>query len=158
MASELDDTDRAILAIVQDDARATLDEIGAAVALSPAAVQRRLNRHRQQGVITSTQTVLDPHAAGAPILVLTLVTLERDSGGAEVELDQKLRDHPNVQQAYELAGSFDRAVVFVASDMETYRSITRELFDAEPNVQRFASHVAMGTLKRTLKLPISSEL
>lgn len=155
MAAELDDIDRAILATIQHDARATLERIGDEVGLSPAAVQRRISRHRERGVVEAAHSVLDPASVGMPILVIALVALESDGSGAEVELDDALREHPHVQQAYELAGSFDRAVIITAPDMATYRSITRELFDANENVKRFASHVVMTTLKRSLSVPVA---
>lgn len=159
MARDLDDIDRAILATVQRDAKATLERIGHEVGLSAAAVQRRLKRYRDEAIVTGTHTVVDPAAVGMPILVIALVSLERDGSGAEVGLDDALSTHPHVQQAYELAGSFDRAVMITAPDMATYRSITRDLFDANPNVRRFASHIVMTTLARSLTVPtgVSSE-
>ncbi|MFQ5556888.1 MAG: Lrp/AsnC family transcriptional regulator [Acidimicrobiales bacterium] len=153
MAQDLDEIDRAILAEVQSDARATLDRIGEHVGLSAAAVQRRIRRLRDEGIISATHSVIDPAAVGMPILVIALVSLHSDGSGAEVELDDALREHPHVQQAYELAGSFDRAALITAPDMATYRSITRDLFDANTNVRRFASHVVMTTLKRSLSIP-----
>ncbi len=158
VAGSLDDIDFGILGAVQADGRATLEQVGAAVGLSAAAVQRRLVRLRADGVLIGSHALVDPRSVGIPILVLVFLTLESDGGGAESTLDEKLANHPNVQQAYELAGSFDRAVVIAAPDMETYRALARAFFDADPNVKRFASHVVLGTLKRSLDLPIDSAL
>jgi len=150
----LDEIDRAILARLQTNGKATLERIGEEVGLSAAAVQRRIKRFHETGIITSTNVVLDPRAVGVPIVVLVLVTLGSDGGGAEVKLDKSIAAHPNVQQAYELTGSFDRALMVTAPDMETYRSIVRELLDKNSNVKRYASHVVTTNLKRTLSVPL----
>ncbi|HYV02482.1 MAG TPA: winged helix-turn-helix transcriptional regulator, partial [Actinomycetota bacterium] len=47
----LDDRDLAILAAVQDDARATFAEIGKRVGLAPSSVHDRVRKLEQAGVI-----------------------------------------------------------------------------------------------------------
>jgi DNA-binding Lrp family transcriptional regulator len=46
--------------------------------------------------------------------VLTLVTIERDTGPGIESLHQRIYDHPNVQQCYEVAGLFDLALAIAA--------------------------------------------
>ena len=68
MAAGLDAFDRAILALLQRDATLPLRAIGAAVNLSAAAEQRRIQRLRRDGVIAAEVAVLDPGKAGRPLL------------------------------------------------------------------------------------------
>lgn len=87
-------------------------------------------------------------------MVLTVVTLERDTVAVIDSFGKRVAAHPNVQQCYELAGRFDLALLVVAPDMETYRHVVGELLDEDPNVARYSSHVTLRSLKRTLKLPV----
>ena len=60
----LDDTNRRLLAELQDDARLSLAELGRRVGLSSPAVAERLQRLESQGCITGYRTEVDPRALG----------------------------------------------------------------------------------------------
>jgi Lrp/AsnC family leucine-responsive transcriptional regulator len=60
----LDDTNRRLLAELQDDARLSLAELGRRVGLSSPAVAERLQRLEGQGAITGYRTDVDPRALG----------------------------------------------------------------------------------------------
>ena len=155
-ASHLDPIDVQLLEILQHDATRTLDELGKAVGLSGSAVQRRIKQHERSGLIRRIAAQLDPDMALVPMTVLTLVTIERDTGPDIESLHERIRDHPNVQQCYEVAGLFDLALIITARTMADYRRITSELLDADANVRRFVSHVTLGTVKATLAVPLTS--
>ena len=65
--SLLDDTNRRLLAELQDDARLSLAELGRRVGLSSPAVAERLQRLERQGVIRGYRAELDPVALGYPL-------------------------------------------------------------------------------------------
>ncbi|WP_225729276.1 MULTISPECIES: Lrp/AsnC family transcriptional regulator [unclassified Nocardia] len=60
----LDPTDRAILRLLQTEARLGVTEIGRRVNLSQPAVSARIKRLEQSGVITGYRAVVDPVALG----------------------------------------------------------------------------------------------
>src|SRR4051794_30988144 len=60
----LDETDRRIVAEIQDDARLTMAELGRRVGLSAPAVTERLGRLEQRGVIRGYHADVDPRALG----------------------------------------------------------------------------------------------
>jgi Lrp/AsnC family leucine-responsive transcriptional regulator len=62
--SDLDTTDRALLAELQLDARLSLAELGRRVGLSPPAVTDRLRRLESSGTIAGYRAVVDPRALG----------------------------------------------------------------------------------------------
>ena len=55
---ELDRFDRQLLNLVQEDAGQTADRLAEQVALSPSAIQRRLRRLREHGVIARDAAVV----------------------------------------------------------------------------------------------------
>lgn len=69
-----DPVDRAILAAVSRDGRATLAQLSEEVGLSTSAVQSRLRRLETRGVITGYQAVLDPEAIGTPLSAFIEIT------------------------------------------------------------------------------------
>ena len=68
----LDSYDRAILAILQEDNRTPQRAIGERVNLSAPAVQRRIRRMEQDGVIQANVALLDPAAFGVGTEQLSL--------------------------------------------------------------------------------------
>jgi len=77
-AVNLDSFDSRILEIVQVANRTTTEDIAEQVGLSPAAVQRRLKRMREQQVILADVSVVNPKAVGRDMTFLVQVSLERE--------------------------------------------------------------------------------
>lgn len=69
-----DSVDRAILAEISRDGRATLAQLSETVGLSVSAVQSRLRRLETRGVITGYRAVLDPEQVGAPLSAFIEIT------------------------------------------------------------------------------------
>ncbi|HWS52207.1 MAG TPA: Lrp/AsnC family transcriptional regulator [Microbacterium sp.] len=69
-----DSVDRAILAAISLDGRATLSQLSDAVGLSVSAVQSRLRRLETRGVITGYRAILDPEEVGAPLSAFIEIT------------------------------------------------------------------------------------
>lgn len=57
---ELDRFDRQLLNLVQEDSAQTAEALAQQVELSPSAIQRRLRRMRDEGVIVRDCAVVDP--------------------------------------------------------------------------------------------------
>lgn len=74
----LDSFDHALLALLQLDADRTLTELGDAVGLSPSAVQRRIKRYRESGLLRQV-AVLDPDVLPFTTLIAVWVSMERES-------------------------------------------------------------------------------
>jgi Lrp/AsnC family transcriptional regulator, leucine-responsive regulatory protein len=69
-----DSVDRAILATISRDGRATLSQLSDAVGLSVSAVQSRLRRLETRGVIAGYRAVLDPEQVGTPLSAFIEIT------------------------------------------------------------------------------------
>ena len=69
-----DSVDRAILAAISRDGRATLSQLSDAVGLSVSAVQSRLRRLETRGVISGYRAILDPEQVGTPLSAFIEIT------------------------------------------------------------------------------------
>jgi len=69
-----DAVDRAIIAEISRDARATLAQLSEAAGLSSSAVQSRLKRLESRGVIAGYRPVLDAEALGRPLSAFIEIT------------------------------------------------------------------------------------
>ncbi|MDF2381886.1 Lrp/AsnC family transcriptional regulator [Nostoc ellipsosporum NOK] len=153
--SDLDRFDRRLLALVQRDAAQTADVLAGQVGLSPSAVQRRLKRLRETGVILSEIAVVDPLRVGKPNFFLAALEIERERPELIARLRQWLSAEEQIQQVYYVTGTADFVLVVVAPDVGAYDALMSRLMADNPNVRRFTTNVALGVGKRGLFVPIA---
>ena len=151
---ELDRFDRQLLRLVQEDSARTTEQLATRVALSPSAIQRRLRRLREAGVIAREIAVVDPRRVGRSTMFLASVQVESERPERMGRLREWLASEELVQQAFYVTGEADFVLVVCAPDTETYDAFMGRLVDANPNVKRFTTNVALNVLKRGLTVPI----
>ena len=156
-AASLDEFDHRLLALLQRDATSTLTQLGDAIGLSASAVQRRLSRYRQQGLLRQV-AVLDPSAFPGTTLAAVLVTMERDTLRIHGNFRARMRAAPEVQQCYAIAGEWDYLVLLVASSVTHYREVAERLFVDEGNVKRYETRMVFDVVKHGLELPIGQSV
>ena len=143
----LDDFDRAILRIVQQDAKTPQRTIAAAINLSTAAVQRRIAAMEASGVIVRNVALVDPAALGMSITAVVEVFL-RDERTASIDRAKALfRSVPEVQQCYYTTGGTSFLLVIVTADMPSYERLTRHLFSDHDWVASFRTLIALDRVK-----------
>ncbi|MGY9013166.1 MAG: Lrp/AsnC family transcriptional regulator, partial [Rhodobacterales bacterium] len=107
MSALPDETDRKILAELQQDASQSLDEIARKVGSSKTPVWNRIRKMREAGVIGRQTVVLNAEALGFDACFFVLIrTSEHEAGWQEAFL-QALKLRPEVQEAHRLAGDVD---------------------------------------------------
>ena len=152
----MDRIDRRILALYQGDTRRIAESIGAEVGLSAAAVQRRLKRLRETGIIRAELAQLDNAAVGAPITCIVALIM----ASAPAHLDRFKRQvgaDPQVQQCYHVTGSQDFVLVVSAASMEDYGEFAHRWFDSSEQVARYETYVVLDRVKVGLSLPIRTD-
>lgn len=155
MAAEaLDQADRILLDQLQTDATQGIDALAHACGLSVASVQRRLKRLRASGAIAREVAQLEPAAVGLPMTFVIMVELERERREQLADFRARVRDEPQVQQAYYVTGESDFALVCVARDMADFEALTHRLFFENGNVRRFRTSVVMERTKVGLSVPV----
>lgn len=153
----LDRFDRQLLNLVQEDAGLTAEQLAERVALSPSAIQRRLRRMREEGVIVRQTAIVDPQRVGRPTFFIVSLQVERERPELLSQLRKWLAAQEHVQQAFYVTGEADFVLVVAAPDTETYDALMGRLVAENPNVSKFITNVALGVVKRGLSVPIPSQ-
>ncbi|GEM75837.1 Lrp/AsnC family transcriptional regulator [Vibrio sagamiensis] len=151
---ELDKNDLAILSILQENCRSSLDLIADEVGLSIVTVQRRIKRLRDSGVILRDVSVLDPDKLGWKMTFLVLVEMNRERSDMLDKFRKRMINEPQVQQCYYITGEADFALICLAKDMEDFELLTHKLFFDDPNIRRFKTNVVMRRNKVGLDVMI----
>ena len=149
----LDAADRRLLAVLQADARASVARLAEASGLSPASVQRRLKRLREE-VIAAEAAVLDPKAAGFPVTALVMVELERDRADHLDAFARKVWAEPQVMTCDVVTGETDFVLRLACRSLEDFEAVTKRLLYSDPNVRKFRTNIVIRTAKDTRALPM----
>jgi Lrp/AsnC family leucine-responsive transcriptional regulator len=151
---ELDRFDRQLLNLVQADAAQTAERLAEQVELSPSAIQRRLRRLRDEGVIVRESAILDPAAIGRPDFFVVALHVERERADLLAQLRKWLAAEENVQQVFYVAGEADFILVITCANTGAYDVFMSRMVRENPNVRRFNTHVALSVLKSGLTIPV----
>jgi len=144
----LDALDRQILVHYQSDTRVPSEQIGAHVGLSAAAVQRRLKRLRESGVIVSEVASLDCHKLGLGVTAIVHVDLVDESARASQAFRDKVTARAEVQQCYGVAGAVDYVLVVIVADLVAYEAFSAACLLHDANVRSFTTHIVLDAAKR----------
>ena len=152
--ADLDALDRHILTLYQCDTRASGEAIGAQVGLSAAAVQRRLKRLRDEGVITAETAVLDPRALGLDVTALVHVDLVDESARASHAFRDRMLARPEVQQCYGVTGDADYVLVVIVPSMAAYEAFCEAWLMHDANVRGYHTQIVLDAARRAGGLAI----
>lgn len=151
---ELDRFDRQLLNLVQEDAGQTAELLSEKVALSPSAIQRRLRRLREQGVITRDVSIIDPRRVGRTTFFIVALQVERERPELLSQLRTWLASQEHIQQVFYVTGEADFVLVITAPDTEVYDALMSRMVGENPNVKRFTTNVALSVVKHGLTIPV----
>lgn len=120
----MDAIDDEILRILASDARTPVRQIAQQVSLSPAPVARRIRRLEREGVIKGYTAIVDHERSGQ----LEAFTEIRLQGATETaELSKLVRDVPEVQEFFTIAGDPDALIKIVVSDVDHLQRVVNAL-------------------------------
>jgi len=152
---ELDDLDRRILTLLQQDASLSNAELGEKVSVSAASAWRRIKRLEEAGVIDRRVALLDPLKSGLTVQVVVTVSLRHHGDGQREAFEDWVRSHPEVLECDALSGDKDYVLRVVVKDMAAYdHFLTGNLLHQEC-VASASSSIVLRQIKYTTALPIS---
>ncbi|WP_223600724.1 Lrp/AsnC family transcriptional regulator [Chryseobacterium sp. GVT01B] len=152
--NELDQFDFQILKILQKNNLTPQRDIGDHIGLSAAAVQRRIKRMRETGIIKADISVIDTEKLKHSVTLIVEVFLERDKIDLIDQAQTLFTSAPEVQQCYYVTGESDFVLVVVVPSMKDYEKLTRRIFYNNENIKHFRTLVSMNTVKAGLEIPI----
>lgn len=122
----MDDVDRRLLGLLQEDADRTYAELGEAVHLSAPATHERVRKLRASGVIRRTTIDVDPAALGRETLVFALV--ESESWCGNQETTDALMAITGIEAAYAVAGKACIMVKIRVDKPKSLQDVLRQIY------------------------------
>ncbi|MBB2717722.1 UNVERIFIED_ORG: DNA-binding Lrp family transcriptional regulator [Rhizobium etli] len=151
---QLDRFDRDILDIVQRDCQLKAETIAERVGLSVSAVQRRLKRLREEGIIKAEVAVLDRKATATSMVFIVGMEIERDNYDALAKFRLWAEKQDHIQQVYYVTGAVDLIAIVTARDVEHYDDIAALIMADNPQIRRMHTNVVLRDVKLGLFVPL----
>lgn len=150
----LDEADRRLLRILQEDGRITNQELAARCNMSPSSCLERMRKLRERGFILGYAALLDPERLGQPLLVFVEVVLDRTTGDVFRQFAEAVRQRPEVLECHMVAGGFDYLLKLRMADMGAYRIFLAETLSEMPGVRETRTYPVMENVKSTTAISI----
>ena len=151
----IDEMDRRILSLLQQDARLANAEIARRVGMAPSATLERLRKLEERGVIQGYEVRLDPRKLGLGLTAFIYVKAKDREG--EQDTGERLRQHPNVLEVHHIAGEDCFLIKVRATDTEDLGRLLRSDLGQMSGVQSTRTTIVLGTLKESVRIPVPED-
>jgi Lrp/AsnC family transcriptional regulator for asnA, asnC and gidA len=114
----IDDVDRTIIRILQQDGRASYTDISREVALTGPAVRARIQRLTDTGAMRIVG-ITNPELLGMPAAAMLGIHVSKPA----VEVANAISQHPNVMYIVHVAGGYDLLVEIICPSLEALATL-----------------------------------
>ncbi|MFC5697622.1 Lrp/AsnC family transcriptional regulator [Pseudomonas sp. GCM10022186] len=149
----MDKKDLQIIALLQQDASISLAELAEAVNLSPTPCWRRLQKLREDGVITRQVALCDAERLKLGVTVFVSIRTSRHSDDWTRQFIEGTRDIPEIVEIYRMTGDVDYLLKIVVPDIKGYDAVYKRLIRVA-DLSDVSSGFAMEVIKHTTALPL----
>ena len=139
----IDELDRKVIRVLNDDARQSFREIAKEVGTSTTAVINTVKKLEAEGAIKGYIPVVDPEHFGVRLMVVIALRISR---GKLLETQQKIAADPRVKAVYDVTGDWDSFVIGYFSGREDLNGFVKKL-QAFPYVDRTVTHIVLNVVK-----------
>ncbi|GAP36345.1 Lrp/AsnC family transcriptional regulator [Piscinibacter sakaiensis] len=153
-APKIDAVDVKLLALLQRSADRHLAELAEAVGLSQTPCWRRVQRLRQDGVITANVALLDRAKINLGVTVFVSIRTNVHTPAWFERFKATIDLIPEVVEFYRMSGDVDYMLRVVVPDIAAYDRVYKRLIQ-DTQLSDVNSSFAMEQLKYTTALPLS---
>ena len=150
----LDQIDRKLIGLLQEDGRLTNAELADAVGLSQSACHRRVKRLEETGVISGYGAFVDRKRVGLTVLGYVSVKMERHDEELLEAFVRGVEEIDEIVACYAISGGGDYLLKVVAADMDAYANVSLKKLSRLPGVQDSQSTFVLSTVKLEHAWPI----
>ncbi len=152
---ELDDIDKQIILLLQENARISNREIAKRVGLTATPTIERVKRLEREGVIKGYTAVLEKEKVGKGMTVFVKVTLSVHQMSLLDGFIEVVRGIPEILSCYHTTGQSDFLLQVVATDIADYERLLRDKLTTLPDVQRLETTMVLRAIKEDGYIPTS---
>ena len=145
--SNLDDTDKKILELLQNNAKLTIREIAAQLNLSTTPIFDRIKRLEKNQIIVKHVALLDKTKIGKKLTCFVQISIKDHSLALVKEFTRKVNSLDEVMECYHISGDADYMIKVVVRDMDEYNDFLLSKMSKVHNIYRHKTQFALSCTK-----------
>lgn len=145
---QIDDRDRKILTLLQQDARLSNADLADTVGMSASALWRRVRSLEDAGVIERYGAIVNPSAMGLGFQAIVHVHLTRHDPEKLIEFIRAVEGNALVQDCYATTGQADYHLRVLAPDIDSYNHFLEQFLFRLPAVASAQTNMVLRTIKQ----------
>lgn len=153
MDYQIDNIDRAIMAILLEDARTPYTDIAQRLIVSPGTIHVRMRKLEQAGVVKGSEIIVDPAKLGFDLTAFIGVFLEK--GAKYKNVIERLEAIEEILEAYYTTGGYSIFLKIVCANTDHLRRVLNEKIQEVEGIQRTETMISLEQSIRR-KMPLSA--
>ena len=149
----MDNFDKKILRILQNDCTASVSEVANKVGLSTTPCWRRIQSMEKSGLIKGRVALADPEKLNVGLTVFVMIKTNQHNPNWLEEFRKVAYDFTEIVEFYRMSGEVDYLLRVVVSNMRAYDAFYKKLI-ARASFADISSSFAMEEIKYTTALPV----
>ncbi|HEX7748764.1 MAG TPA: Lrp/AsnC family transcriptional regulator [Bordetella sp.] len=150
----MDKTDIGILRALQQDGRASAQQLSEQVGLSTAPVWRRVKALEAGGVIQGYHARVDRSKVGLQSCMFVQISLERHIASTVENFERSVRDAPEILECYAVTGDSDFLLKILVESPQAYDQFLHRFLFNLPGIRQTRTIVALREIKNEVRLPL----
>lgn len=158
MKANLDDVEKAILRIMQENGRATIKEMATKLNLSTTPIFDRIKRMENSGIIKKYVALVDQKLIGKSLTVFVHISISKHGKNALNSFIEAVTEFPEVIECHHISGDADVMLKLVLENIEAYNTFIMDKLSVIPNIGKVESRFSLSERKNTSAIPVDEQL
>ncbi|MEC8232245.1 MAG: Lrp/AsnC family transcriptional regulator [Pseudomonadota bacterium] len=150
----LDNTDRAILSLLQQNAETPVADIAEKVGLTVTPCWRRIQKLEEKGIISRRVALLQARLLGLTMTVFVQVKAGKHDGKWLAAFAKHAASFDEVVECYRMSGEYDYLLKVLVTDMDCFDHFYKRLVNGI-EFSDVTSSFAMEQIKYTTAVPLN---
>jgi DNA-binding Lrp family transcriptional regulator len=151
----LDEKNKQILEIFQNDCTLPVKEVASKIELSFTATYERIRNLEEAGIIQKYVALTDREKIGLGLAAYCNINLKEQSKASITEFEKTVENIPEIVEVYSVSGTYDYMLKIVARDIASYNDFVINVLSNIPNMGQYHSSIVMKEVKHetAFKIP-----
>lgn len=150
----LDDYDKKIIRLLQEDSSISNIELSKKIGLAPSSCLLRVKNLKEQKVLKQFTAVVDEKVLGFEITCFAKVAMQPLNRETSTTFIEEVKKIPEIIECYTITGEAAFLLKIVAKSFQYYRNFVFDKLLAVPHVSNIETSIVVGTEKNTNMIPL----
>src|SRR5215471_5041217 len=147
----MDDTDLALIDLLQRDARTPQAQLAAQVGLAASSVNERIRKLGERGLIEGYHAQISAEAMGYDLLAFLYVGWSKPE--TEKVFLKKVLSQPVVMEAHHVTGTWNYMLKVRVKNTRMLEGLLAQVIKAVPGVERTDTVLVLSSVKESAQIP-----